>query len=172
MNFHRISNCQSVRATFAMSQRIISTFGSRQGDGTRNSHEMSRKHSVDRGRESLSNEIILVHLWTNRCNHGQKRWRRRRLASCDAATSPVAFSCGFVRFSCPGALPRTEGLFRDRSFGAKVVSTVCQRRVQFRQWRPSSPKRSVAKQATASLGKAPGFCVSRASARFSDSVIR
>ena len=43
-----------------MCPRVISTFGSRQGDGTPKSHEITRKRIMVQSRESLSTEIVLV----------------------------------------------------------------------------------------------------------------
>ena len=118
-----ISHGKSMQATFAVSQRVISTFGSRQARETRKSHEMTRKHSMARSRESLSNKLIHVEKWTNMCNRSQKRERRRRWPHVTRRRTMLFFreiSCGF-RVSPRCRDPKDETLrLRSAKVGASM----------------------------------------------------
>ena len=59
-----------------MSQRVILTFGSRQGDGTRKYHEMARKHNMILSRATTGKTLPPINQSANRSRKGNMILRR------------------------------------------------------------------------------------------------
>ena len=108
-------------------KRVISTCGSRQAREARKSHEMTRKHSMARSRESLSNKLIHVEKWTNMCNRSQERERRRRWPHVTRRRTMLLFreiSCDF-RVPSRCREPKVETLrLRSAKVGAPTSSPI------------------------------------------------
>ena len=88
---------------------------------------MTRKHSMARSRESLSNKLIHVEKWTNMCNRSQKRERRRRWPHVTRRRTMLLFrgiSCDF-RVPSRCREPKVETLrLRSAKVGAPTSSPI------------------------------------------------
>ena len=100
--------------TFADRKRNVSSFGSRQRGETRKPHEISRKNNIIRRRfavrlrrrfPSIFGAYSLLAMIARVC---PRLYLNGLVRQTFTAPNHAVF-CLFVRLSCPGALPKTEG---------------------------------------------------------------